>query len=62
MAVVVRGWDMPKNCYDCPFHKPMPYKLQCVVTGSCYSYAEGANRAKNCPLSRIGRPGDDETD
>lgn len=46
MNVIVKGMDMPKNCWDCPLVNTSP----CACKGYSTAIEHTRNRHPDCPL------------
>ena len=65
MSVYIRGMEMPKSCFECPWRcKVDPENLLCRISGEYFEETFSGtiqNRHKSCPLVPVpphGRLGD----
>ena len=54
MSVLIKGIEMPKNCFECPWRcKVDPENLLCRISGEYFEETFSStiqNRHKSCPL------------
>ena len=54
MSILVKGMEMPKNCFECPWRcKVDPENLLCRISGEYFEETFSdtiQNRHKSCPL------------
>lgn len=69
MSVLIKGMDMPKNCYECLFamrhysplfgnihinkHKKFEYDYSCIIT---HKMITSTRRSRFCPLVEVPTP------
>lgn len=56
MSVLIKGMEMPKNCYDCPLAGDFKCNLMPSVPALCKEYdmaVQNEKRLNNCPLVEI---------
>ena len=56
MLLIIKGLDMPQNCWECPCYNQELF--MCQVTGIEDYDDDGTQRREDCPLIEI--PKDDE--
>ena len=49
MSVYIKGMEMPKNCWDCPFWNTEP----CPCKGYSTALEHTTDRHQNCPLVHV---------
>ena len=66
MSVIIKGMEMPKNCYGCPFFKQVDYWTKndeadilskCRRTGE-FTWEKVNGYLPNCPLVPVPKHGD----
>lgn len=57
MGVYIKGMELPKNCFECPWRcKVDPENLLCRISGEYFEETFSGtiqNRHKSCPLIEI---------
>ena len=60
MSVLIRGMEIPKNCFECPWRcKVDPENLLCRISGEYFEETFSGtiqNRHKSCPLVPVQTP------
>ena len=51
MSIIIKGLDMPKNCYHCPAHNHWNTGIKCVILNRLTE-----DRPSDCPLIEIPTP------
>ena len=55
MSILIKGMDMPKNCYECNMNYD---SYRCRGTGDLFGDADLHYRLDKCPLIEISKPSD----
>ena len=62
MSVLIKGMEMPRNCFECPWRcKVDPENLLCRISGEYFEETFSGtiqNRHKSCPLVPVPPHGD----